>query len=355
MAPHQDPQDLKTLELAVSDENKYTFPEKEDVLFLLKRLYKDQTPLNCARALDHNLLIRIVIRNSGNAGTSNAQPHAPFKNAITFPTPKDVFNLVWDLIPVFLKDKIALWAADNMEGPIAQEITEYVKQALGLLPIPVPGIFVNAAANLIIPPLVRLIINELAGDKKKGSSANWHPLFAVGYPATGEIHVTLRDLDRDVLRFAGLPAARLPTHLQKAEDTDEDSEVSDYPCLGQPDRRDAMVVTKQFYQADAFNGCKSMQLSQTIAAQIRTNPKSDQDPLAFSTAVWNTLSKGNQTQLKQWAQEDPPNKNEIAQFLYDPVYDLLGNDPYDVPVPIRPSFTSMKVPEVTQWVVSTYG
>ena len=73
-----------------------------------------------------------------------------------------MFTLVWDLVPRFLKARIRDWAEADMEGPIAQEITEYVKLALGALPIPVPAILINAAANLIVPPLARLIINELA-------------------------------------------------------------------------------------------------------------------------------------------------------------------------------------------------
>ena len=55
-----------------------------------------------------------------------------------------------------------------------------------------------------------------------------------------------------------------------------------------------------------------------------------------------------------WAEENPPNKNEIAQALYGPVYALLGDIPYNVPEPIRPAFVSMKIPEVTEWLVNTY-
>lgn len=98
-----------------------------------------------------------------------------------------------------------------------------------------------------------------------------------------------------------------------------------------------------------------MILAQVITAQIRSNPSSDQEPITFSTAVWKTLTAAQKKDFKDWATEDPPNENKLSNGLYQPVYDILAKSPYDVPDPIRPAFAAMKVPEVTAWVIDTYG
>jgi hypothetical protein len=114
-------------------------------------LYKNETPLNCVRALGHDLVMRTVIRNSDDA-TGNTQTNTPVEEAVTFPSPQDLYDRAMKTIPGFLRAKIRKWAKDNMEGPIGLEITEYVKQVMSLLPVPVPAIFLNAAVNLIVPP-----------------------------------------------------------------------------------------------------------------------------------------------------------------------------------------------------------
>ena len=81
---------------------------------------------------------------------------------IGLPTPKVLFDVVWKLVPDFVKAKIKQWAKSKMDGPIANEITAYVKRGLGLLPVPIPAFFVNAITNLVIPPLVSYIIAFLA-------------------------------------------------------------------------------------------------------------------------------------------------------------------------------------------------
>lgn len=153
-------------EAAESDANeKYTFPEKADAINLIKRFYEDDAPLNAARALDGNVIIDVVTRNAGTTSsdsTSGSPSHLVIEPLIV-PSPDVLVAFVWNVIPKFMKDKIRAWAKDKKNGgTIAREITEYVKQALSLLPIPVPGIFINFAANLAIPPLVTYIINHIA-------------------------------------------------------------------------------------------------------------------------------------------------------------------------------------------------
>jgi len=339
---------------------KHSYPREEDARFLLTRLYETNSILNCARSLDHNLLVHGIVRNAGYTTTNIATQNLtiPLQAGIQFPSPADLYQPVWDLIPGFLKDRIRQWAKDtNMQGTIAREITEYVKIALSALPIPVPAIFVNAVANLVIPPLVQYLVTKLTKIPFQSKVSQKPPM--LGYPTTPEIHRVMQKLDRKTLRLAGLPASDLPTHLKADQSDDDSQDDTPYPCLGQPDGRDISVDMKQFYQFDQRNGCKPMALTQLIAAQIRSNPTSDQEPLKFGNAVWNSLNtddgKKLRKQLKDWAVESPPNRPKISQALYQPVYDLLGTDPYDVPEPIRPSFTSMKVPEVTEWVVDTYG
>ena len=78
------------------------------------------------------------------------------------PTPKDLYNLVWKLLPAYVRSKVTEWAKKGLEGPIANEIRDFVKTALGLLPIPIPSFFINSVVNLVIPPLVKYIIRFLS-------------------------------------------------------------------------------------------------------------------------------------------------------------------------------------------------
>lgn len=144
-----------------------SFPEADDVKVTLARLYASNT-FNCARPLEHNLVMRAVIRNTGSSDKGpnttadvSLDEFDPLE-AIKFPSPADIFDKVWGLVPDFLKTRITQWAQDGKDQQIAREITSYVKTALGLLPIPVPKLLVNAVANLVIPPLVSFIINKLA-------------------------------------------------------------------------------------------------------------------------------------------------------------------------------------------------
>lgn len=110
---------------------------------------------------------------------------------------------------------------------------------------------------------------------------------------------------------------------------------------------------KRFYDLTNPNGCHPMDLAQLVDAQIRTNPMSDQEPNKFAQNVWDTLSKKEQDDLLAWAKKSTPDKSQMAESLYKPVCKLLGQDPYNVPRNIRPTFTSMKVPEVVEWIITT--
>lgn len=155
---------MKTLQLAglgsdTEAEKKASYPQEADVRFLLNRFYQrvpdgEKVPLNCERALDHNLAVRISLINCGKA----------LDDSVDLPSTEDVYNVVWNIIPDFLKERIRQWAHEGQDGSIAREITAFVKQALAMLPIPVPGIFINTAANLIIPPLVTYIIGQITGE-----------------------------------------------------------------------------------------------------------------------------------------------------------------------------------------------
>lgn len=87
-----------------------------------------------------------------------------------FPSATDILELVWKAIPDFLKKEIEKWAAQGMEQQIARAITEIVKTVLNKLPFPVPSVFIDAAANLVIPPLVALIVQKVTGAIPTGNS-----------------------------------------------------------------------------------------------------------------------------------------------------------------------------------------
>ena len=74
------------------------------------------------------------------------------------PGPAELFQKLWEKVPEFIRAKLTNWAKSKMEGPIAFEIRDYVKQVLHKLPIPIPDFFLNSVANIAIPPLVTFII-----------------------------------------------------------------------------------------------------------------------------------------------------------------------------------------------------
>ena len=72
------------------------------------------------------------------------------QEAITLPSPEKLFEITWKLISGFIKTELA---DEQNARVITQEIHSYVKVALGMLPIPVLGLFVDAVMNLVIPLL----------------------------------------------------------------------------------------------------------------------------------------------------------------------------------------------------------
>ncbi|KAF8876436.1 hypothetical protein CPB84DRAFT_1828999 [Gymnopilus junonius] len=271
-------------------------PTEQDGRDHLRRLLSDDPKMNWCRPVDQVNVIRAVAQNYGTDGsviTASVEKDG-LVMLIGLPSPDVLFDIVWKLVPDFVKSKVTQWAKANMDGPIATEIAGYVKQALRLLPLPIPAFFVNAVTNLVIPPLVSFIISKLAATQIEGFS----------------------------LRL---------------------------------DDRDSRIDLEQFYQSDVPNGCKSLQLTQLISAQLRTNPQSDPDPDTFGMVIWKALDADTKTKAKQYARADPPNKAALADLLYTPIRDILQLSPYSVPSPILDTFTSMKAPEVTEYIIFNQG
>ncbi|KAF8892340.1 hypothetical protein CPB84DRAFT_1732422 [Gymnopilus junonius] len=334
-----------------------TCPTERDGRDHLHRLFTENPKMNWCRPLDQVNVIRVVSRTYGDNGgihgsdtiAAAAEKDGPVV-LIGLPTPDVLFNIVWKLVPDFVKSKVTQWAKGKMDGPIANEITSYVKQALGLLPLPIPAFFVNAVTNLVIPPLVSLIISKLAGTQNVLATADASFTFP---HHTAKSLKLMQHFDRKILLAAGLKPHHLPAHLKPTASPVGDDD--DIVTVGQPDDRDSRTDMQQFYQADVPNGCKSLQLTQVIAAQLRTNPQSDPDPDTFGAAVWKTLDTDTKTNIRQNVSADPPNRAAIADLLYTPIRNILQLSPYSVPSPILDSFTSMKAPEVTEYVVVTQG
>ncbi|KAF8967252.1 hypothetical protein BDZ97DRAFT_1981611 [Flammula alnicola] len=328
-----------------------TCPTEHDGRYLLARLYSDEPKMNWCRALDQNLVIRVVSRSYGVNGT-NAIAKPGMEDAfIGLPTPKILFDAVWKIVPDFVKTRITQWAKANMDGPIANELTSYVKQGLAALPIPIPSFFVNAVANLAIPPLVSYIIANIANLADSTTLAIDAPLIFPRH--TAKSLKVMRNFDRRILLAAGLKAHHLPAHLSlTASDNSAAGADDNFISLGQPDDRDSRTDMEQFYQSDVPNGSKPLQLTQVIAAQFRTNPACDQDADTFGLVVWKSLDDTTRTTLRGYAQARPPKTADIADALYTPVCKLLQKDPYNVPSPILNSFSTMKVTEATEYVIA---
>lgn len=116
--------------------------------------------MNWCRSLDHIHVIRIVSRNV-NYGINGSGNETDPVVLLGLPSPEALFNVVWKLVPDFVRAKILQWAKSKMDGAIANEITSYVKRALEM--IHVPALFANAVTNLVIPPLVNHIIASPVG------------------------------------------------------------------------------------------------------------------------------------------------------------------------------------------------
>lgn len=146
-----------------------SFPTEHDGRYLVARVYsRDPTigKLNWCRSLDHVLSIRVACRNLRVATirtseTTNAEAEDISALSIGLPTTKFLFDKLWPMLPDFIRAKVTRWAKLKMEGPIAYEIREYVKQFLLILPLSIPAFFVNSMAHVVIPPLVQHILRAL--------------------------------------------------------------------------------------------------------------------------------------------------------------------------------------------------
>ncbi|KAF4513712.1 hypothetical protein G6O67_000953 [Ophiocordyceps sinensis] len=189
------------------------FPAELDSRFLLARLYGDDS-----------INGRQVPRpQPGDARRGPKQRHpgrrhhrrhhqprpGPGATLPSFPPRPPLYDSVWGLIPDFLRAKIARWAADDKQGDIAEAITEFVKTALGLLPIPVPSFFLNGRrqpGGAAVVPQGRCSGNHSRQvpslEAHHALADAWHRL-RLDRPNT---HYVMRDLDRKILLSAGLPA-----------------------------------------------------------------------------------------------------------------------------------------------------
>ena len=158
--------------------------------------------------------------------------------------------------------------------------------------------------------------------------------------------------DRKILLAAGLPPHELPSHL--GPEARPESAPPIPVTSSQPDDRDCRTAMAQFYQADTPNGHKSLDLAEFVSAQIRTNPKSDPDPEIFGEAVWNTLDAETKTKLESDAKATPPDRAKMGDIVYTPTRGILEQGPYYVPSAILDTFTTMKAPEVIEWIVSQH-
>ena len=160
-------------------------------------------------------------------------------------------------------------------------------------------------------------------------------------------------IDRNILLAAGLQPHDLPAHLSPSP-----KPLSDDPALvpnvsSQPEDRDCLSAMAQSYQYDLPNGQKSLDLVLFVDIIIRFIPRSDPDPDFFAQVVWSILNDDTKTKLKNAAKEDPPDRASIGDILYTPTRHALVASPEPVPTFILDTFTSMKTPEVTEWVVYT--
>ena len=155
--------------------------------------------------------------------------------------------------------------------------------------------------------------------------------------------------DRNILLAAGLQPYDLPAHLNPEPRTSSSEPLPN--IINQPDDLDCHTDMTQYYQDDAPNGHKPLQLAEIVAIQVRTNPKSDEDPKIFGSNVWETLDSDTKTKLQQAAKENPPNSASIGDTLYTPIRNILSKAPYDVPTPILDTFTALKAHEMAVWVI----
>ena len=142
--------------------------------YLLKRLYSNSI-LNWYRALDQNLTIRVISRNSKEENVGSDSD--PVVVEISIPSIDDMYTILWDdALPDFVKQKIRKWVQTKNKDEIATEIVGFVKTALSLLPIqPVPPFFLNTVTALVIPPLVSYIVSKLLKESSSVGFISWFP------------------------------------------------------------------------------------------------------------------------------------------------------------------------------------
>ena len=152
---------------------------------------------------------------------------------------------------------------------------------------------------------------------------------------------------------SGLHPFFLPPHLSAklSSGADPSGEGILIPALSQPDDLECYFDIVQYYQSDILNGSKPLQLMHAIAVQNMINAQSDEDASIFAGKVWNTLDPATKYKLGTYARTSPPNKGAIAGALYSPIRHVLPYRPYSVPAALVDSFTTMKVTEITEWVV----
>ena len=181
---------------------------------------------------------------------------------------------------------------------------------------------------------------------------NYGTLSICHFPGCFRSHSLISSrLDRKILLAGGLPPHELPKHLGPEPFTGSDDSDSLLNTSTQPDDRDCRTAMAHYYQDDTFNGFKSFDLGILVEAQIRTNPESDPDPESFGRAVWATLDADTKTKLHRAAEATTPDRENMGDILYTPTRSLLKKGPYFIPNIMLDTFTTIKAPEVIEWII----
>ncbi|KAG2026237.1 hypothetical protein GB937_001745 [Aspergillus fischeri] len=138
---------------AADDADAWTLPTDDECILFWTQLYQAET-INGFKSLHFVQTVYSGTRPYGNSSAS-ASLEGVIEPVFGLPDINKLVEMVWDLIPTFIRAQIKVWVKAKNSQPIAKAISSFVATVIS--PLGIPAFLVNGIVGILVPQLVSLL------------------------------------------------------------------------------------------------------------------------------------------------------------------------------------------------------
>ncbi|KAF7133797.1 hypothetical protein CNMCM5793_005209 [Aspergillus hiratsukae] len=139
-----------------ADDTGWTLPTDDECILFWTQLYQDETT-NGFKSLHFVQTVYSGTRPyvSSSSTTTTAHEGTVLEPIFGLPDINKLVDMVWDIVPSYLRAQIKIWAKTKNSQPIAKAISSIVATVIG--PLGIPGFLVDGIVGILVPQLVSLL------------------------------------------------------------------------------------------------------------------------------------------------------------------------------------------------------